>query len=163
MKLEYPKEWFLRSAAIEGEAEVGAGMPPWTQPAPHAGGSAAASRIAFGRFVELWRRHRGWNVEKLAEEAGLDPEEILEIEHDPHSPPEPDAVYRLARVFGVAPKGLYVIAGLIEPRSPVLRDQAVRFAARSENVSRLDEAERQALEAFVTALSEIPPENPPRP
>ena len=28
MKLEYPKEWFQRSAEIEGESEVGAGVPP---------------------------------------------------------------------------------------------------------------------------------------
>ncbi len=26
MKLEYPKEWFLRSADIEDEAEIGAGI-----------------------------------------------------------------------------------------------------------------------------------------
>jgi len=28
MKLQYPKEWFERSAKIEGDAEVGAGVPP---------------------------------------------------------------------------------------------------------------------------------------
>lgn len=155
MKLEYPKEWFLRSAEIEGEAEIGAGMPHYSNQETSTP-SQSASRIAFGRFVELWRRNKGWNSERLAEEAGLDPEEIIEIEHDPHSEPEPDAVFKLATVFGVAPKGLYVVAGLVEPRSSILREKAVRFAARSENVATLDETERQALEAFVTALSETP-------
>lgn len=159
MKLEYPKEWFLRSADIEGEAEIGAGIPPWNTIAPIVGRIHPASRIAFGRFVELWRRNKGWNCEKLAKEAGLDPEEILEIEHGPHSEPEPDAVCKLAQVFGVTPKGLYVVAGLTEPRTSELRDKAVRFAARSENISKLDDAERQALEAFVAALSEIPPDS----
>ena len=28
MKLEYPKEWFARSAEIEGVTEVGGGLPP---------------------------------------------------------------------------------------------------------------------------------------
>jgi hypothetical protein len=28
MELEYTKEWFERSAAMEGDAEVGAGVPP---------------------------------------------------------------------------------------------------------------------------------------
>lgn len=160
MKLEYPKEWFLRSADIEGEAEIGAGSPPLSTNSSTVGSNHPASRIAFGRFVELWRRNKGWNPERLADEAGLDPEEILEIEHDPHSEPEPDAVFKLAQVFGVTPKGLYVVAGLIEPRSSVLRDKAVRFAARSENVSKLDEVEREALEAFVAALSEIPSDTP---
>ena len=79
MKLEYPKEWFLRSADIEGAAEIGVGIPTWNTDASTRGVNHPASRIAFGRFVELWRRNKGWNSEKLAEEAGLDPEEILEI------------------------------------------------------------------------------------
>jgi len=159
MKLEYPKEWFLRSADIEGEAEIGAGIPSWNPKTPTTSETHSASRIAFGRFVELWRRNKGWNPERLADEAGLDPEEILEIENDPQAEPEPDAVFKLAKVFGVAPKGLYVIAGLVEPRSSILRDKVVRFAARSENVSSLDEAEREALEAFVSALSKISTES----
>ena len=158
MKLEYPKEWFLQSADIEGEDEIGAGIPLWNTDSATCCGNHPASRIAFGRFVELWRRNKGWNPEKLAEEAGLDPEEILEIEHDPRSEPEPDAVFKLAHVFGVTPKKLYVVAGLIEPRTSVLRDKVVRFAARSESVSKLDDVERQALEAFVAALSETPPQ-----
>ena len=159
MKLEYPKEWFLRSADIEGAAEIGAGIPHWDTDASTCGVNHPASRIAFGRFVELWRRNKGWNSEKLAEEAGLDPEEILEIEHDPHSELEPDAVFKLAQVFGVTPKKLYVVAGLIEPRTSVLRDKVVRFAARSESVSKLNDVEREALEAFVAALSELPPKS----
>ena len=156
MKLNYPKEWFLKSAGIEGDSEIGAGVPPWNSAAP---GDVAphphATRIAFGRFVELWRRNKGWDADRLATEAGLDPDEILEIEHDPHSEPEPDAIYKLAKVFGVDPKGLYVMSGLIESKSSVFREKAVRFAARSENISKLNEAEHEALQDFVSALSEI--------
>ncbi|MCF7816926.1 MAG: hypothetical protein K9M54_03490 [Kiritimatiellales bacterium] len=28
MKIDYPKEWFVHSAKIEGDVEVGAGVPP---------------------------------------------------------------------------------------------------------------------------------------
>ena len=28
MKLHYPKEWFEKSALIEGDDEIGAGVPP---------------------------------------------------------------------------------------------------------------------------------------
>lgn len=155
---EYPKEWFARRAEIEGDAEVGAGIPPthrstYTQPAPP---EAIDTRIALGQFVELWRRNKGWNPERLANEAGIDTAEILEIEQDPHCTPEPSAIYKLAQVFGVPPRRLLEIAGLVQDRTPLLRESAIRFAARSKPLSALSVEEREALEVFVTALSENP-------
>lgn len=160
MKLQYPKEWFERSAQIEGDAEVGAGVfptPKTTEPHTQANITALDTRIALGQFVALWRRNQGWNAETLAHQAGIDIEEILEIEHDPHCGPEPDAIFKLAGVFQVPPRKLMEIAGLIENRSPRLREQAVRFAARSEPISTLTDTEKEALEAFVAALSEQTP------
>ena len=58
----------------------------------------------------------------------------LEIERDPHCEPEPNAVYKLAGVFGLSPKPLLELAGLTEAKTPGLREEAVRFAARSESV-----------------------------
>ena len=112
------------------------------------------TRIAFGTFVELWRRNRGWDAVKLAEEAGVSPEEVLEIEHSPQSEPEPSAVYKLAQVFELPAKILLELAGLVAPRTPNLRQAAVRFAARSESVAALNDHERAALEAFVAAITE---------
>ena len=156
MKLDYSKKWYENRIALEGDAEIGAGTPPGTQTKALAKSNVAPidTRIAFGTFVALWRRNRGWDVTKLAEEAGLDAEEILEIERDPHCEPEPDAVYKLAGVFGLSPKPLLELAGLIEPRTPRLREEAVRFAARSESVAALNDREREAFEAFVSAISE---------
>ena len=91
---------------------------------------------------------------QLAEAAGLDPEEILEIEKNPHAEPEPSAVYKLASIFGLSPQPLLELAGLIEPRSPNLREAAVRFAARSESMAALNPHEREAFEAFVTAIAD---------
>lgn len=156
MKLEYEKQWFVRSAQIEGDAEVGAGCLPeaFANIALHANDiTSMDTRIALGQFVSLWRRNHGWNAEKLAIEAGIDIAEVLEIEHNPLCEPEPDAIYKLADVFSVQPRKLMEIAGLLENRSPLLREEAVRFAARSEPISALTETEKQALEAFVAALS----------
>ena len=153
MKLHYPKEWFERSAEIEGDAEVGAGYPPTTE--PHAQDiTPLDTRIALGQFVALWRRNRGWNAETLAARAGIDTAEVLEIERDPYCEPEPDAIFKLAGVFQIPPRSLLEIAGLVESRTPQLREQAVRFAARSEPISALTDTEKQALEAFVKALSD---------
>ena len=156
MKIEYPKDWFARSAEIEGNAEVGAGIPPASENAePDSSKSITPrdTRIAFGQFVSLWRRNNGWNAEQLAKEAGIDTEEVLEIERDPHSEPEPSAVNKLAIVFRVPSRKLMELAGLVKNRTPHLREEAIRFAARSESQTALSDIERQAFEAFVGALT----------
>jgi HTH-type transcriptional regulator, competence development regulator len=155
MKLNYPREWFEHRIEKEGQVEIGAGIPAdahSSEPAVESKSSLLDTRIAFGQFVQLWRRNQGWNAEKLAEAAGIDPEEVLQIEHDPHCEPEPDAVFKLAQVFGVPPRALMELAGLVVSRTPHLREEAVRFAARSESIAALSDAERQAFEAFVTTL-----------
>jgi len=159
MKLDYPKEWFLRSAEIEGDSEIGAGTPPWNREQINQSQPCGmGSRIAFSQFVALWRRNQRWSTERLANEAGIDLEEVLQIESDSHCEPEPDAVFKLAHVFGVAPKALMEIAGLRTSRSSKLRDKAIRFAASSESISELEPHEREALEAFAAALAEYPNE-----
>ncbi|MGB8354989.1 MAG: helix-turn-helix domain-containing protein [Chthoniobacteraceae bacterium] len=158
MKLNYPKKWFEQHVETEGKVEVGAGLPTFhgiTEPAAQPNIRVLDTRIAFGQFVGLWRRNKGWNAEKLAAAAGIDPEEVLQIEYDPYCEPEPDAVLKLAGVFGVPSRPLLELAGLAVSRTPHLREEAILFAARSESISSLSDVERQALEAFVTTLSEM--------
>jgi HTH-type transcriptional regulator, competence development regulator len=158
MKLTHSKDWFEQHIALEGDADIGAGTLAIRQPAvAQAQVTSIDTRIAFGTFVALWRRNQRWDAAKLAEQAGLDLVEILEIERDPHSEPEADAVFKLANVFRLPPKPLLELAGLIEARTPRLREEAVRFAARSESVAALTEHEREAFEAFVSAISESLP------
>jgi transcriptional regulator with XRE-family HTH domain len=156
MKLTHSKDWYARRIALEGDADIGAGtIAAIREPAvAQTQASPIDTRIAFGTFVELWRRNRGWDAVKLAEVAGVNPEEILEIEHSPQSEPEPNAVFRLAQVFEMPSKILMELAGLVEPRTPNLRQAAVRFAARSESVTALNAHEREAFEAFVSAITE---------
>lgn len=76
------------------------------------------------------------------------------IERDPHCETESDVVYKLAKVFGLSPKPLLELAGSSKCKTPGLREEAVRFAARSESVAALNDREREAFEAFVTTISE---------
>jgi len=158
MKLNYSKQWYEERIALEGDSEVGAGcLPAKLENIEKTNVTFVDTRIALGTFVSLWRRNKGWDAARLAEQAGLDPQEILEIERDPHCEPEADAVYKLSIVFGVPAKPLLELAGLIQPRTAGLREEAVRFAARSESVAALNEHEREAFEAFVAAISESIP------
>ena len=61
MKLEIEKEWCIRMAQLEGDAEIGAGRlavdPVFDDDViPAAADDEAGSNTAFGRFVRLMRR-----------------------------------------------------------------------------------------------------------
>jgi HTH-type transcriptional regulator, competence development regulator len=161
MRLERSKEWWMARAAREGDADVGAGLLAF-DPKPDVQASNVVTtteetRIAFGRFVNLMRRQRGWSIEKLAQEADVDASDLLVIEEDIHHGAEPRTIYRLSEVFDVPQKRLLQLAGLAVANDDGFRQEAVRFAARSESVQKLTREESSALEAFVAVLSEQEP------
>lgn len=161
MKLERSKDWWMARARREGNAAVGAGLLAF-DPAPEERPSsvqAAAedTRIAFGKFVNLMRRRRGFSMEQLAEAAELEASELLVIEDDVHYVPEPRTVFKLAQTFEVSQRRLMQLAGLAAANDVGFREEAVRFAARSESVQKLTPEESSALEAFVAVLSEQEP------
>src|ERR1035441_6807061 len=110
-------------------------------------------RVAFGRFIELMQRSKGWTVEELASEADLEIGDVLLIEDDLTVLPEPRAVYQLAKVFEIPQTNLMQISGLTVPRDAALSQETVRFAARSQSVEKLSDSEHLALEQFVAVLS----------
>ncbi|NGM37252.1 MULTISPECIES: helix-turn-helix domain-containing protein [Methylobacterium] len=143
----------------EGDAAVSAGLlaldpAPEARPSSAQAGASDESRIAFGKFVHLMRRHRGFSMEQLAEAAELEASELLVIEADVHYVPEPRTVFRLAQTFDVSQRRLMQLAGLSAANDAGFREEAVRFAARSEAVEKLTPDESSALEAFVAVLSE---------
>ena len=154
MKLERSKEWWIKRAQREGNAAVGAGLLA-RDPSSESRSIAAAeeTRIAFGKFVNLMRRRRGYSMEQLAECADLDASELLVIENEVHYVPGPRTIYKLAQTFDVSQQRLMQLAGLAAANDAGLRQEAVRFAARSESVEKLTPEESAALEAFVSVLS----------
>jgi HTH-type transcriptional regulator, competence development regulator len=158
MKIEIPKDWCLRMASLEADAEIGVGV---IATDPFFDGEAEAQdveedepSIAFGRFVRLMRRDKGLTLEELAEETDIDIAELVEIEDDVRHKAELRTVYQLANYFRVPRGNLMQVAGLTTPKNDNLIQEAVRFAARSEPVAALNQTERAALEAFVSILSE---------
>jgi transcriptional regulator with XRE-family HTH domain len=147
----------------EGDVAIGAGLLA-LDPAERAAAAAGAdrpistsiddTRIAFGRFVHLMRRQRGFSIEKLADEAALEVGELVRIEEDLDYTPEPRTVYQLARTFDVPQQGLMQLAGLAVPKDAGFRQEAIRFAARSESIQKLSREEKAALDAFIAVLSQ---------
>lgn len=159
MKLERSKEWWMARARREGDSVIGAGLLAFDpEPDERRLNVQAAvieeTRIAFGRFVKLMRRRRGLSLEQLAQAADLDTGELIEIEGDVHYVPEPRTVFKLAQTFEVSQQRLLQLAGLAVANDAGFRQEAVRFAARSESVQNLTNEENSALEAFIAVLSE---------
>jgi transcriptional regulator with XRE-family HTH domain len=152
----------MARARREGDAVIGAGLLAF-YPALDERASGAQTavieepRIAFGKFVNLMRRRRGFSMEQLAQATDLDASELLVIEDDLHYVPEPRTVFKLAETFEVSQRRLMQLAGLAAANDAGFRQEAVRFAARSEAVQKLTPEESSALEAFVAVLSEQEP------
>lgn len=159
MKIVITKEWCMQMAQHESDDEIGVGL--LASDLVFNGGSAShclapkmeESHVAFGRLVRLMRRDNGFSIEKLAKDADIDIEELIDIEEDAHFRPDVRTVYQLANVFGLPRTNLLKIAGLIEAQNDALHEEAVRFAARSDPVAGLTSEEKAALEAFVAILS----------
>lgn len=157
MKLEKSKEWWLAQARREAGEVVGAGVlaldPTPAEQSATVSEGAGDTRIAFGRFVNLWRRRLGYSVEKMADVADLEASELLRIEDDVHFVPELRTVYKLSQTFDVSHQRLLQLAGLSAANDDGFKREAVRFAARSESIEKLTPEESSALEAFVLFLS----------
>jgi transcriptional regulator with XRE-family HTH domain len=157
MRIEMTKDWCLRMAQLEADAEIGAGLlaiDPVFDSGVDPVETSEETSVAFGRFVRLMRRSRGLSVEKLAEDADVEVVELVTIEENSQYKPELRTVYQLANFFGVQRANLMQVAGLTAARDNRLTSEAVRFAARSESVAALTSEERSALEAFISVLSE---------
>jgi hypothetical protein len=158
MKLVVTKEWCLAAARHEGDVEVGAGAiafdpePSKVIEARDREPALDALHIAFGRMVNLLRRQRRLSVEKLAETARIDLVELVAIENDPHHQPEPRAVSQLAHQFRIDPKSFQQLAGNAVVRDAHMKEEAVRFAARSGSIEKLSKEEALALEHFIAVL-----------
>ncbi len=155
MKIDKSKDWWLEMARLEGGSEVGAGLlalNPEVKEAPAR--ISSAIEIAFGRFIQMMRRKHGLSLETLASRTDIDLEELISIEENPAYKPEPRTIYQLSSIFKVSNKKLLELAGLVTTKDSDLRQEAVRFAARSENVEKLSQIEKAALESFITILSE---------
>jgi transcriptional regulator with XRE-family HTH domain len=93
-------------------------------------------------------------MEQLADKANIDLGELVTIEAGQCSDPQPRTVHALAQALSLPSDKLFVVSGLKFSTDQRFNNQAVRFAARSEAVDKLNKEEQQALQEFVKYLSE---------
>jgi transcriptional regulator with XRE-family HTH domain len=111
--------------------------------------------IAFGTAIELSRRRRKLTVKELAEKARVDIVELLVIEKkEAGHIPKPRTIHQLAEVLHLPEKGLMKLSGAVVSRDEKLRNDAIRFAAKSAGLEKLTKSEEELLHEIVKFLSE---------
>lgn len=156
MKINVSKAWCEKVAHKEAHAEVSAGLlavDPIFENEFISEVSNDETRFVLQRFIELGRRSMKLSVEQLAERADIDISELLSIETDIHYLPEPRTLYQLAQVFNVSQGKLMELSGLTKPKNVNYLEEAVRYAARSESIEKLNPEEQAALDGLISVLS----------
>jgi transcriptional regulator with XRE-family HTH domain len=59
-----------------------------------------------GEKLRRLRRGKAWTQEQLAEEAGISPSTVVEIENGKRKSPHPGTLGKLARALGISPADL---------------------------------------------------------
>lgn len=111
-------------------------------------------RIALGTFVRQLRLKEGLSITQLSERAQISEDELRQVEHNPNYTARPRLIFQLSEHFKVPLTKLSQMSGNTHAVSRVLYNEAVKYAARSDDVSTLTNHERQALDAFITILNE---------
>jgi transcriptional regulator with XRE-family HTH domain len=109
---------------------------------------------AFSLLVRQLRRQHQWTIEELAKRALVDVEDLRQIERDPHYRPQPRVVHQLSTVYGVPEHPLMKLSGATVNADHDFEEKAMRFAAKSDDVSQLSDQEQQALNEYVKYLVE---------
>jgi len=109
-------------------------------------------RLAFSTLISYRRRALKLTMETLAQKARVDLDELLQIEQDMNYVPEPRTVHQLATELKLPIPQLLVLSGNATSANAELTDAAVRFAARSRAVERLNREQSDALNEFVKVL-----------
>ncbi len=163
MKLNLTKEWLTKRAEMEEKAETSVGFFNLSvlnanQRKEHITSVAQVQDNnplpVFGRLINLWRRKKGLRMDELANKARIDLVELIAIEQDIHYIPEPRTVHLLAKTLGLSSDRMLQLSGNTIIRDSTLGQEAIRFAAHSESVEKLNRNEQRALEEFVKFLNE---------
>jgi len=109
---------------------------------------------AFGVLVRQLRRGKQWSIDELAFKARVSADDLRQIERDPHFRPRPRVVHQLATVFGVPERALMKLSGATVTRDQAFEEEAMRFAAKSDDMSKLSREEQRVLNQYVKYLSE---------
>lgn len=154
MKLHFSRDWLRNKISSDPDVEVEAfsALPVDTSDVVIAERNVVQLRVALGVLVRQLRLRERLSVAELARKAQISEDELRSVEHDPHYTAKPYLLYRLSEYFDVPLNKLSQMAGATHSVSRSLYNDAVRYAARSDDLESLTAEELRDLNAFVALL-----------
>lgn len=165
MEMQITPDWLRKKIETEPELEIEAGIPTFllqnldaflpkdVVPVEGEGSQQTREvRHAFGVLVRMLRLEASMDIAQLAETARVMAEEIEQIERDVDTVVRPRTVHKLAKVFRIEPKQMAILSGSMTASDRELTDEVVKFAAKSDGVSRLNAEEQKILNGFISFL-----------
>lgn len=167
MKLIVSKEWLRRRIASDPDVETDAGVavacldglvasPAKLQTLPGTMAPASdprALRLALARVVRALRTQKHVSIHALAQQLDVESAHLEGLEEDPSFVVPPRTLSRIAKHFDLPISEIVMLSGATKVTDRMLVAQAVKFAARSAELTAVDEEGQQALFAFVRFLT----------
>ena len=166
MKLLFSNEWLRRKFDTDPDDDPEAGPSLSEEPenifdelegenvAALGDRNVVQMRVALGVLVGQLRRRERLSVAELAERAQVSEEELRQVEHDPHYTARARLIFQLSNYFKVSLTSLSQMSGTTRAVERKLYNDAVKYAAWSDDVSVLTPEQLEALNAFVAMLNE---------
>lgn len=157
MKLHFSRDWLRSKISSDPDVEVEAcsalRAPPVEAPEVIMGErNVVQLRLALGVLVRQLRLREQLSVAELARKAHISEDELRSVEHDPHYTARPYLLFQLSEFFDVPLTKLSQMAGATHAVNRSLYNDAVKYAARSDDLDSLTDGERRDLDAFVALL-----------
>jgi transcriptional regulator with XRE-family HTH domain len=165
MKMLIDNEWLRRTITADPDMECEAGGPatlledlgmflPADLGQDSDDPAVVQLHYAFGTFVRMLRRKERLTVTELAGQVRVDEEELRSIERDPHHKPRPRTVHQLAKRFKIEPRRMMKLSGATANTNQKVHEEALRFAAKSDDINRLTPDEQRMLAEFAKYVNE---------
>jgi|SRR5579862_8959257 len=164
MKLLFSDEWLQRKIASDPDIETEAGPSLIGPPIEEIDSGKAAvmptrnvvqMRIALGTFVHQLRQRDALTLPELATKADVSENELRQVETNPSYTASPRLIYKLSRYFRMPLNNLYQLSGRTFTVERRLYNEAVKYAAHSDDVTPLSGDQLQVLNGFVAVLNQL--------
>lgn len=157
MKLHFSREWLRSKISSDPDVDVEAcsvlRAPSTEVPEVVMGErNVVQLRLALGVLVRQLRLREQLSIAELARKAIVCEDELRSVEHDPHYTAKPYLLFQLSEFFDVPLTKLSQLAGATHAINRSLYNDAVKYAARSDDLDSLTDEERRDLDAFVALL-----------
>ena len=168
MKLLFSNEWSRKKIAADTDTDIAAGEAfeqllarmdqiderSETRAAALPDRNVVQLRVALGTLLRGLRLQRLLSIEELSIKADVPEDELRRVEHDPHYTAHPRLIRQLSQYFEVPLSRLSQLSGSTGVVDRALYNEAVRYAARADDLSTVTPAEQELLDAFVALLNE---------